>query len=67
MPLDPYPTDPWNKRKYWPTNWGQLTNVSNLVNIRVDVTKYHLTTAWQATTLRAWQMAEKTIQFFAEH
>ncbi|XP_034485610.1 prostatic acid phosphatase [Drosophila innubila] len=26
MPLDPYPTDPWNNRKYWPANWGQLTN-----------------------------------------
>ncbi|EDW58375.1 prostatic acid phosphatase isoform X1 [Drosophila virilis] len=26
MPVDPYPTDPWNNRKYWPTGWGQLTN-----------------------------------------
>ncbi|XP_062121652.1 LOW QUALITY PROTEIN: prostatic acid phosphatase [Drosophila sulfurigaster albostrigata] len=26
MPLDPYPTDPWKNRKYWPTGWGQLTN-----------------------------------------
>ncbi|ALC47769.1 Acph-1 [Drosophila busckii] len=26
MPVDPYPTDPWNDRKYWPNLWGQLTN-----------------------------------------
>ncbi|EDV44076.2 uncharacterized protein Dana_GF16215, isoform A [Drosophila ananassae] len=26
-PVDPYPTDPWNNRKYWPTGWGQLTNL----------------------------------------
>ncbi|KAH8417655.1 hypothetical protein KR222_003621, partial [Zaprionus bogoriensis] len=25
-PVDPYPTDPWNNRKYWPVGWGQLTN-----------------------------------------
>nr|CAB59935.1 acid phosphatase-1 [Drosophila subobscura] len=26
-PVDPYPTDPWNNRKFWPTGWGQLTNL----------------------------------------
>jgi len=69
MPLDPYPTDPWNNRKYWPANWGQLTNVSNNVNIRVGVTKHHtisISIAWQTTTLRAWQMDEKTVQFVTE-
>ncbi|XP_017874714.1 PREDICTED: prostatic acid phosphatase [Drosophila arizonae] len=30
MPVDPYPTDPWNDRKYWPTGWGQLTNRGKL-------------------------------------
>uniref|UniRef100_A0A6M2E009 acid phosphatase n=1 Tax=Xenopsylla cheopis TaxID=163159 RepID=A0A6M2E009_XENCH len=25
-PIDPYPTDPWGYRKFWPTGWGQLTN-----------------------------------------
>lgn len=32
-PVDPYPTDPWNNRKYWPTGWGQLTNVSAIIAI----------------------------------
>ncbi|KAH8241254.1 hypothetical protein KR032_005448 [Drosophila birchii] len=26
-PVDPYPTDPWNNLKFWPTGWGQLTNL----------------------------------------
>lgn len=26
-PVDPYPTDPWRDPKYWPTGWGQLTNI----------------------------------------
>lgn len=29
--MDPYPTDPWNNRKYWTTGWGQLTNVSAII------------------------------------
>lgn len=24
-PIDPYPKDPWNNRKYWPVKFGQLT------------------------------------------
>ena len=28
--IDPYPKDPWRDQKYWPTGWGQLTNVSNI-------------------------------------
>lgn len=27
-PIEPYPNDPWGDTKYWPTGWGQLTNVS---------------------------------------
>lgn len=27
-PIEPYPNDPWGDAKYWPTGWGQLTNVS---------------------------------------
>ncbi|XP_052836682.1 prostatic acid phosphatase isoform X2 [Drosophila gunungcola] len=26
-PVDPYPTDPWGDLNYWPTGWGQLTNL----------------------------------------
>ncbi|XP_033162482.1 prostatic acid phosphatase isoform X1 [Drosophila mauritiana] len=26
-PVDPYPTDPWGDRKFWPTGWGDLTNL----------------------------------------
>ncbi|XP_030371742.1 prostatic acid phosphatase [Scaptodrosophila lebanonensis] len=26
MPVDPYPTDPWNNQTFWPARWGQLTN-----------------------------------------
>ncbi|XP_065372417.1 prostatic acid phosphatase isoform X3 [Calliphora vicina] len=26
-PIEPYPTDPWRDLKYWPTGWGQLTNI----------------------------------------
>ncbi|XP_037885224.1 prostatic acid phosphatase isoform X2 [Glossina fuscipes] len=26
-PIEPYPTDPWGDLKYWPTGWGQLTNI----------------------------------------
>lgn len=26
-PIDPYPNDPWGDLKYWPTGWGQLTNI----------------------------------------
>lgn len=25
--IEPYPLDPWKNPKYWPTGWGQLTNV----------------------------------------
>ncbi|XP_036323007.1 uncharacterized protein LOC118736947 [Rhagoletis pomonella] len=28
-PIEPYPTDPWKKREYWPVGWGELTNVSS--------------------------------------
>ncbi|XP_032595749.1 prostatic acid phosphatase isoform X2 [Drosophila grimshawi] len=27
MPINPYPTDPWGNPKYWPTAWGELTNL----------------------------------------
>uniref|UniRef100_A0A0K8V6W7 Lysosomal acid phosphatase n=1 Tax=Bactrocera latifrons TaxID=174628 RepID=A0A0K8V6W7_BACLA len=27
-PIEPYPTDPWKNREYWPVGWGELTNVS---------------------------------------
>lgn len=26
-PQKPYINDPWGDLKYWPTGWGQLTNV----------------------------------------
>ncbi|XP_073817292.1 acid phosphatase 1 isoform X3 [Musca autumnalis] len=26
-PIEPYPTDPWRKPEFWPTGWGQLTNI----------------------------------------
>ncbi|KAM7363552.1 acid phosphatase 1 isoform 2-T2 [Cochliomyia hominivorax] len=26
-PIEPYPNDPWRDTKYWPTGWGQLTNI----------------------------------------
>uniref|UniRef100_A0A034VI38 acid phosphatase n=1 Tax=Bactrocera dorsalis TaxID=27457 RepID=A0A034VI38_BACDO len=25
-PIEPYPTDPWKNREYWPVGWGELTN-----------------------------------------
>lgn len=32
-PQKPYPNDPWGDLKYWPTGWGQLTNVNIFVFI----------------------------------
>ncbi|XP_054734328.1 prostatic acid phosphatase [Anastrepha obliqua] len=26
-PIEPYPTDPWKKREFWPVGWGELTNL----------------------------------------
>ncbi|CAD6992511.1 unnamed protein product [Ceratitis capitata] len=26
-PIEPYPTDPWKNREYWPVGWGELTNI----------------------------------------
>lgn len=31
MPIEPYAKDPWKDIKYWPNDWGQLTNVSEKI------------------------------------
>ncbi|XP_055384049.1 prostatic acid phosphatase [Condylostylus longicornis] len=29
-PVSPYPTDPWRDPKFWPTGFGQLTNIGKM-------------------------------------
>lgn len=35
VPTKPYKNDPYADPKHWPTDWGQLTNVS-YINININ-------------------------------